>query len=462
MKSMRAWDVALAFTLTGVGVLAAFTSAPAPKPLVAYAALAAIGVAYLVAGRQLLRVADTAESRPTAALWFLAVISVLAAIGAANVPSLATLQIILYPMLWNLSPSYRRSIALSAVMAVVLGVGLWVGNAQFSDDTPVLAVVTQSFSFAFSVALGSWFTTIARQGEEATELLAELRASQSEVAELSAQAGAAAERARLSRELHDTLTQSLSGLVMLAERASQEAAGRAGDNPGAAPPEQQKPTPTPTLSLLERAARQALDEARALVSQTHPIGDRGLTESIRRISAAAAAETGLKITVEAAELQLPRDTQVVLLRCAQEGLANVRKHARATSARVTLADDGASAVLTVVDDGVGPVAPRPAGSPRQGGAASGSGSASAAASASGSGSASAEGSASVADPSRAAATAPPRPSAARGGFGLAGIRERVTIAGGRVDFGAAPGGGSRLRVSLPHHAAPPLPGRPTL
>lgn len=239
------------------------------------------------------------------------------------------------------------------------------------------------------MGIGSWFVHVYRETTEAQALVAKLIAAQDEIAALSSATGAAAERERLSRELHDTLTQTLTGLVMLAERA------RAQLRPEEAA--------TGALDQIECTARDALAEARALVARTHPVGERGLVESLRRVGASHAKETGVLVSVDGAEPELPRDRQVVLLRAAQEGLANVRKHARADTVRVTLTAGPEHVLLTVLDDGVGPEA---------------------------------------------------TPGDPGSGFGLAGLRERASHVGGTVAFGAAPGGGSLLRVTVPRQAQP--------
>jgi signal transduction histidine kinase len=95
---------------------------------------------------------------------------------------------------------------------------------------------------------------------------------------------------------------------------------------------------------------------------------------------------------------------VVLLRAVQEGLANVRKHARARLVRVRLSGSGTEAWVEVTDDGVGfdPDAPDD----------------------------------------------PPAPDASAG-FGLAGMRDRVRAAGGELSLVSAPGEGTRVNVRLP-------------
>jgi signal transduction histidine kinase len=102
----------------------------------------------------------------------------------------------------------------------------------------------------------------------------------------------------------------------------------------------------------------------------------------------------VEVTVDGDPAVCP-DTDVVLLRAAQEALANVRKHAGAAAVRVRLAySDGVA--LTVTDDGRGF-----------------------------------------------------DPAAAGGGFGLPGLRRRAQDSGGNVTVDSAPGAGTTIRVVLP-------------
>jgi signal transduction histidine kinase len=114
-----------------------------------------------------------------------------------------------------------------------------------------------------------------------------------------------------------------------------------------------------------------------------------------------AAATGLDATLEVTgpERPLPQEAEESLFRSAQEGLTNVRKHAGATCARVTLAYGGDGTVrLAVRDDGRG-LSPDGDGGSRS--------------------------------------------------FGLLGLRERAARVGGRVTVGPAPGAGTELLVEVP-------------
>ena len=79
---------------------------------------------------------------------------------------------------------------------------------------PVAVVVV-----VFSVIVGIWLDGVQRQSDERAELIAQLRASQAEVAQLSHDAGVAAERQRLAGDIHDTIAQGLSSIIMLIQAA---------------------------------------------------------------------------------------------------------------------------------------------------------------------------------------------------------------------------------------------------
>ena len=191
---MKWWDIVVAVALAAMaGALVLSNPAPA-NVVVAAVSLGGILLAYLLLGRGLIARADTEQARPGLALVFLAIVGVLAAVGVAAEPNLASLQALLYPMLWMLSPSYGRAVVGSGVLALLIGVGLWVSLGPTGIDlTASIAIVAgiQALSFAFSIALGTWITRISEDGAAAKELVAQLTQAQGEVAQLSAAAGAA-------------------------------------------------------------------------------------------------------------------------------------------------------------------------------------------------------------------------------------------------------------------------------
>lgn len=377
MTGRRGWHVAVIATAVVLGALS-LTTADSPLRLgIALGALAVFVITWFWFGAD----ADRSEARS------IALSIVLIAVGTAGtlaIPAFATFQTIAYPMLWTRARGLRQALATNVALAVGIGVGLYVASGADAAAL-VQAVIIQAISLSFSIALGIWITGISDRSEERQRLLDELRATQDQLAAVNRDAGVASERERLAREIHDTIAQDLTGLVLLAQRAQRELQG---DDPGAA---------AETLGTLEDGARTTLAETRALVAATAPVSlaAGGLGEALARLGERFQRETGTPVAVTAAGLPpLDRDTEVVLLRCTQEGLANVRKHARAATASVTLTTEEGEAVLTIQDDGTG------------------------------------------------------IPADAAPGFGLAGMRDRLALVGGTLEVESSPRG-TRLRVTVP-------------
>jgi signal transduction histidine kinase len=203
------------------------------------------------------------------------------------------------------------------------------------------------FYGAVTLALGLFiaFTqAIHEQSEERRRLISELEATRGELAESERRAGALAERQRLAREIHDTLAQGFTSIVMLYEAARAELASR------------------PELALrrldeVGRTARSSLAEARRVVWALRPeaLEEGTLADALEGLVRDFRSETGLDATsrVSGERRRLEPPAEAALLRVAQEALANVRKHARASRVALTLTYLDEAIRLDVRDDGVG-------------------------------------------------------------------------------------------------------------
>lgn len=243
------------------------------------------------------------------------------------------------------------------------------------------------------------YRALDQQAEARQRLLEDLRETQGELADAQHRAGVDAERARLSRDIHDSVAQGLSSINLLLQAAEQDWLPR----PAAA---------RQHVDQAARTARHGLDEVRRVVRDLAPPELAGgaaapaLPEVLGAV-ARTAQQSGIavRVAVHGEPAPLPDQVAHALLRSARGALANVVEHARATEATVTLTYQDSSVSLDVLDNGRG------------------------------------------FDP----AAVPD----ARGdrGRGLAGIRSRVAELGGHVVVESAPGEGTALAVSLPLPAA---------
>jgi signal transduction histidine kinase len=141
------------------------------------------------------------------------------------------------------------------------------------------------------------------------------------------QAARQEERARLARELHDAVKQQLFAI----QTAAATAETRFHDDPSGA---------QAALAQVRGSAREALTEMEVMLDQLQaaPLTTAGLVEALRRAGDALAFRTGAHVTFETGDL--PRDVSFrpgahqAMLRFAQEALANVARHARATTVTI--------------------------------------------------------------------------------------------------------------------------------
>lgn len=210
------------------------------------------------------------------------------------------------------------------------------------------------------------------------------------------------ERTRWAREIHDETVQGLGALrLKLANardlhesQALQEAVGDVLDGLGI-----------------------EIEGLRHLITELRPaaLDDLGLVPALEALARRAQAIDGLDVQVEidldlGPEERLDAELESTVYRVVQEALTNVSRHAKATSALVSISSRDGSIRVAVTDDGQG----LPAGGAPRG----------------------------------------PRGDGLQGGFGLSGMRERAELVGGELELTPAPGQGTTVRLTVP------LAGRP--
>ncbi|MFE9480792.1 sensor histidine kinase [Streptomyces spororaveus] len=210
------------------------------------------------------------------------------------------------------------------------------------------------------------------------------------------------ERRRIARELHDIVAHHITTMQLMAGGAR---ANLAYD------PEASREA----LVTLEDSGRMALREMRQLLDvlrageepeATPPAPQPGADDLARIITESRLAGTETEFTVDGAVRPLPPTVGLTVFRIVQEALTNTRKHAGRARAHVRLTYHGDEVGVEVRDDGAG-------------------------------------------------AQAPPARPAARSGYGLIGMHERVALQGGTLEAAALAGGGFRVAARIP------LPARDT-
>jgi signal transduction histidine kinase len=379
MGSSRWWHVAVIGTAIVLSALVVLEQIAIPRLVGVFAVNAAVVAFWFSLGRR------AVTDRGTAMI-FIPLLIVLAGVGVGLDSSMATIQCICFPLIWITLDRTRAAVIANIALAAGVGIGMYLGLGATTESL-VLAVAIESISLVFSIALGLWITSITEQSSERQQLIEQLETAQARLAVLSRDAGAFDERERLAREIHDTIAQDLTGLVLTAQRGLRDL--HDGDTAAA----------EAQLEVLEENARNALAETRALVASGAAVGVEagGLATALGRLGERFQRETGITVTVDADDsAPLDRDGEVVLLRCAQEALANVRKHSTATTATVVLRQREGEIELAVADDGRGFDATRRS-----------------------------------------------------TGFGLDGMRERLALVRGTLVVSTEPGGGTALVASLP-------------
>jgi signal transduction histidine kinase len=153
----------------------------------------------------------------------------------------------------------------------------------------------------------------------------------------------AAERNRIARDLHDSVTQTLFSATLIAEVLPKlvQRNGKEGMR---------------RLEELRQLTRGALAEMRTLLLELRPatLMEVSIDELLRQLVEAARGRARIPIAMELeASVPLPPDVKIAFYYIAQEALNNVAKHARASAVQVTLKSDEAGAALRVHDDGLG-------------------------------------------------------------------------------------------------------------
>lgn len=244
---------------------------------------------------------------------------------------------------------------LPRIMGLVAVMVLWVVAAfgaalLHPGDWKVASAIGPLIGVAFAVAAYYTYRALHTEARHHQQVAEQLRTTREELALSEHQAGRLEERERLSREIHDTVAQGLSSILLVSRAAGNSL--RQGDT--AATFQQ--------LKTIEEAAGDNLMEARRFVRNLAapsmgtdlPTALRG---AIRRVeNRQQALGRPLVISLQLAgdvHRELPETIATAVIRVCQEALTNVVKHAAADTVVVTLAVWDLELTLDIFDDGIG-------------------------------------------------------------------------------------------------------------
>lgn len=310
---------------------------------------------------------------------------------------------VLFPLVFVTLAVLPRPANLLAA-AVLWAAGVVVVAWLHPQHWHIAVAIGPGIGTVFAVAIYVSYRALHREALTQRRIAEELAATQQELAATEHQAGRLEERERLARDIHDTLAQGLSSIVLLAR------AGRASASTAEAAWPESKNAATDVFSTIEDTARDNLAEARRFVQDlTAPSAQADLPDAIteilqrmRRRGSGLGESTEFRANFSGdTHRRLPESVVTAVVRCVQEALNNVAKHAHADHAVVSVAVLGDELTVDIFDDGRG------------------------------------------FDPAQA-----PQQESSHG-YGLGGIQQRIAALSGTVNIESTPGEGTVVAARIP-------------
>lgn len=310
---------------------------------------------------------------------------------------------VLFPLVFVTLAVLPRPANLLAA-AVLWAAGVIVVAWLHPQHWHIAVAIGPGIGTVFAVAIYVSYRALHREALTQRRIAEELAATQQELAATEHQAGRLEERERLARDIHDTLAQGLSSIVLLAR------AGRASASTAEAAWPESKNAATDVFSTIKDTARDNLAEARRFVQDlTAPSAQADLPDAVteilqrmRRRGSGLGESTEFRANFSGdTHRRLPESVVTAVVRCVQEALNNVAKHAHADHAVVSVAVLGDELTVDIFDDGRG------------------------------------------FDP----AQAPQQES--NHGYGLGGIQQRIAALSGTVNIESTPGEGTVVAARIP-------------
>jgi signal transduction histidine kinase len=284
----------------------------------------------------------------------------------------------------GLAAPRRESLAALAVSVVV----------YWATDASLRGLTWDTIFFPVILAPAWWTGTLVRREQQRSREVLRLAAALDAQREASAHAAVVEERARIAREVHDSVAHSVSVMTLQIGGLRRQLDGVLAD----------RPAEREVMLGLERLGRQSVEELRATVGMLREMGDDApgspvpsLARAEQLVTDVRAAGLEVDLVVDGDLAELPQGLDVAAYRVAQEALTNVLRHAPGASTVLRVERRQGTLVVTVRDDG---------------------------------------------------ARQQPDVSSTSGGHGLVGMRERTAMYGGTLEAGSS-GSGYQVRAVFP-------------
>ncbi len=244
--------------------------------------------------------------------------------------------------------SQLGSVSLSNIILLVLvtPVGVffgWITTRGLVRRVQRLVVATTQFAAGDYTqrVISAHRDEIGRLEEQFNHMAEQLVEHISQRQQLAEQNARLAERSRISRELHDVISQDLFSLSMLA-------GGLQSAVPTDSPFQRQ-------VATLELTTNKMIREMRALLLELRPtsLEHLSLDEALAELAAAYRTRLSISIHIDLTSMPLEARIEHALLRITQEALSNAARHAHATEITLTLAPCGEAVELCIHDNGRG-------------------------------------------------------------------------------------------------------------
>ena len=251
-------------------------------------------------------------------------------------------------LLWLLA-GHLFSLRIAIVFTALTYIATVVAPLAHYGQVLAPSIIGSLIGAVFALGLSRGYIELLREGRRREELLRSLELAhqnlldlQDELALTQRHAGEIQERTRVSRDIHDTIAQSISSIRLIAHAEAE----RTTDDHAAQ-----------VLGQVEDLAAQGSRDVRRIIAALAPaeLEDGALSAAIRRLLTRLEEDTSIvgRLDLDDALPTLSAEVEVALLRTAQSALANVRQHSRASRVMISLMDVDGAIRMDIVDDGVG-------------------------------------------------------------------------------------------------------------